>query len=231
MYNVEVMLCPFLQTEGRQLPLEKIILGNTQFQSSPQADWGQQAVKEQVITPVPLRNWLVLFVNRDKSKAIEFMNMMKKVTPPMGIQVRNPQPSSTLVQVHQSFTQPNTSLSYSIYFLQVNDARPVELPNDRTETYLRNIREQLTPETQMVVIIFPTSRDDRYSAVKKLCCVESPVPSQVTIYALSIAFFVQSTQPNFTANFAMFADLCVFKLGSPATICCRDCLKSHQALH
>ena len=27
--------------------------------------------------------------------------------------------------------------------------------------------------------MFPTSRDDRYSAVKKLCCIERPVPSQV----------------------------------------------------
>ena len=25
----------------------------------------------------------------------------------------------------------------------------------------------------------PTPRDDRYAAVKKLCCVEKPVPSQV----------------------------------------------------
>ena len=54
------------------------------------------------------------------------------------------------------------------------------MANDRTETYLRSIREHLTPHVQMVVIIFPTSRDDRYSAVKKLCCVESPVPSQVS---------------------------------------------------
>jgi len=34
---------------------------------------------------------------------------------------------------------------------------------------------------QLVVTIFPTSRDDRYNAIKKLCCVESPVPSQVII--------------------------------------------------
>ena len=27
--------------------------------------------------------------------------------------------------------------------------------------------------------MFPTSRDDRYSAVKKLCLIERPVPSQV----------------------------------------------------
>ena len=76
-----------IQTEGRQLPLEKIILGSTSFQSSPQADWGQQAVKEQVITPVPLRNWMVLYVNRDKSKALDFVTMMNKVTPAMGIEV------------------------------------------------------------------------------------------------------------------------------------------------
>lgn len=76
-----------VQTEGRQLPLEKIILGSTSFQSSPQADWGQQAVKEQVITPVPLHNWLVLYVNRDKSKALDFVTMMNKVTPAMGIEV------------------------------------------------------------------------------------------------------------------------------------------------
>ena len=63
----------------------------------------------------------------------------------------------------------------------MNDPVIIDLPNDRTETFLRSIRENLTPQVQMVVVIFPTSRDDRYSAVKKLCCVESPVPSQVKL--------------------------------------------------
>jgi aubergine-like protein len=61
----------------------------------------------------------------------------------------------------------------------VSDPQMIEIRDDRTETYLRNIRENLHPRVQMIVIIFPTSRDDRYAAVKKLCCVESPVPSQV----------------------------------------------------
>ena len=34
-------------------------------------------------------------------------------------------------------------------------------------------------QIQLVVVICPTSRDDRYSAIKKLCCVECPIPSQV----------------------------------------------------
>jgi len=29
--------------------------------------------------------------------------------------------------------------------------------------------------------VFSSSRDDRYNAIKKLCCVECPVPSQVII--------------------------------------------------
>ncbi|KAK3727509.1 hypothetical protein QZH41_018372 [Actinostola sp. cb2023] len=63
--------------------------------------------------------------------------------------------------------------------INVQDPQMIEVRDDRTETYLRNIRENLHPRVQVVVIIFPTSRDDRYAAVKKLCCVESPVPSQV----------------------------------------------------
>ena len=56
----------------------------------------------------------------------------------------------------------------------------VEVVNDRTESYLRALRELINPRLQIVVVVFPTSRDDRYSAVKKLCCIESPIPSQVS---------------------------------------------------
>ena len=64
--------------------------------------------------------------------------------------------------------------------MQVHDAKVLEVPNDRTETYLQAIRSEISPKLQLVVTIFPTSRDDRYSAVKKLCCIDSPVPSQVS---------------------------------------------------
>ena len=56
------------------------------------------------------------------------------------------------------------------------------LPNDRTETYLKCLRETIKPDVQIVVLIMPTPRDDRYSAVKMLCNTELPVPSQVINY-------------------------------------------------
>lgn len=55
------------------------------------------------------------------------------------------------------------------------------LKNDKTETYVQAIRNKLNdPKIQIVVIIFPTLRDDRYAAVKRVCCAEAPIPSQVS---------------------------------------------------
>jgi aubergine-like protein len=132
---------------GRRLPMEKVLFRNKTILAGDDADWSRDAVKEQQIVAVPLRQWVVVVTKRDRSKAVEFVNMMKRVAPPMGIEVQ--------------------------------DARIVEVVNDRTDTYLQAIRPQITPQLQLVVIVFPTSRDDRYAAVKKLCCIEKPIPSQV----------------------------------------------------
>ena len=67
---------------------------------------------------------------------------------------------------------------FSIFF-QVRAPRIIELQADKTELYIRAVRENINPSLQLVVAIFPTQRDDRYSSLKKLCCVECPVPSQV----------------------------------------------------
>lgn len=54
------------------------------------------------------------------------------------------------------------------------------LNDDSIESYITALRKSLTPGIQVVVIICPTSRDDRYAAIKRICCAEIPVPSQVT---------------------------------------------------
>lgn len=53
------------------------------------------------------------------------------------------------------------------------------LPDDRNDTYTSALRQHLRPNTQMAVFICPTSRDDRYATIKKICCSENPVASQV----------------------------------------------------
>jgi aubergine-like protein len=54
----------------------------------------------------------------------------------------------------------------------------LSLENDRTDNFLKNIRNNLSQTTQMVIVVLPSNRKDRYDSIKKLCCVELPVPSQ-----------------------------------------------------
>ncbi|KAK4035484.1 hypothetical protein OUZ56_027572 [Daphnia magna] len=63
--------------------------------------------------------------------------------------------------------------------IRINPPKMVALPNDRTDTYVNRIRDEINSSLQLVVAIFPTSRDDRYAAVKTLCTAQFAVPSQM----------------------------------------------------
>ena len=63
----------------------------------------------------------------------------------------------------------------------INIAMPTCLPlrDDRADSYYNEIKKALNPNIQMVCVIFPMLSDARYMRIKKLCCIECPVPSQV----------------------------------------------------
>ena len=44
---------------------------------------------------------------------------------------------------------------------QVAQPEMAELPNDRTETYVKTIRDKTDPSLQLICAIMPTPRDDR----------------------------------------------------------------------
>lgn len=114
---------------------------------------------------VPLKNWVIVSTKRDSSKTHDFSEMMKRVCPSMGIEV------CLWVAV---MTDPG-----HVDMWQVSDPKVLHLPDDRTDTYLHAVRQEVKQTLQLVVAVFPTSRDDRYSAFKKLCCIQTPIPSQV----------------------------------------------------
>ena len=63
----------------------------------------------------------------------------------------------------------------------VKRAKTLQLDNDKTENYISKIRS-LPDNVQLVVAVFiGPQRADKYSAVKKLCCLEKPVASQVIL--------------------------------------------------
>jgi len=65
--------------------------------------------------------------------------------------------------------------------MQVADPEQIRLSDDTARGYTASLKERIKPETQIVVCIVPNNRKDRYDAIKKLCCVERPVPSQVVV--------------------------------------------------
>jgi len=137
-----------VQLSGRIVTPEKLLLGKGfTFNVNAKADWGRETTSNQMLTPVDLKKWNVVYVTKNEAVAQNFVSLMVKLAPKMGMKVAQPDMKS--------------------------------LANDRTETYVQAIRDIVNPNVQIVVAIMPTPRDDRYSAVKKLCCVEKPVPSQV----------------------------------------------------
>uniref|UniRef100_A0AAR2JVP1 Piwi-like protein 2 n=1 Tax=Pygocentrus nattereri TaxID=42514 RepID=A0AAR2JVP1_PYGNA len=137
-----------LVTQGRTLPMETICLQSASFISSPSVDWSREVVRDSSISTIPLYCWAVFYPRRAAEQAEELVAMFGKVAGPMGMRLDRP--------------------------------IRMELRDDRTETYVKSIHSQLTsePNVQLVVCIITGNRDDLYSAIKKLCCVQSPCPSQ-----------------------------------------------------
>lgn len=65
--------------------------------------------------------------------------------------------------------------------IRLSMPRTVALRDDRPDTYYNEIKKNLNEDIQMVVIVFNMISDSRYSRVKRLCCIECPVPSQVIV--------------------------------------------------
>lgn len=63
--------------------------------------------------------------------------------------------------VVQQFVSLMTKLSPKMG-MKVSQPELLQLKDDRTETFLKAIRDSITPAVQLVVAIMPTPRDDRY---------------------------------------------------------------------
>ncbi|XP_044516752.1 LOW QUALITY PROTEIN: piwi-like protein 2 [Gracilinanus agilis] len=134
---------------GRVLPMERINLRNSSFITSQELNWTKEVTREASILTVPMHFWALFYPKRAVDQARELVGMLEKISGPIGMQMSPP--------------------------------AWIELKDDRIETYIRTIKSMLGVEgkVQMVVCIITGTRDDLYGAIKKLCCVQSPVPSQV----------------------------------------------------
>ncbi|XP_034084284.1 piwi-like protein 2 [Gymnodraco acuticeps] len=134
--------------QARVLPMETICLQSNSFTCGSDVSWSREICRDRSISSVPLNIWAIFYPRRCAEQAEELVSVFNKVSGPIGMRLARP--------IH------------------------VELKDDRVETYVKSIHSQLTsePNMQLVVCIMVGNRDDLYSAIKKLCCVRSPIPSQ-----------------------------------------------------
>lgn len=134
---------------GRQFAPEQLLFGGGKVVTPNTQDfsWDRNVKSHQVLSPVSLHRWLLVFLKRNCNVAQQFVQCLMQCGSTLGIDIARPQ------------------------LLEVNA--------DKTDAFLQVIRRNMGPQIQLVVTIMPVQREDRYAAIKRLCCVESPVPSQV----------------------------------------------------
>ncbi|XP_054155822.1 piwi-like protein 1 [Oppia nitens] len=64
--------------------------------------------------------------------------------------------------------------------IQLNRPQVQHLENDRIPTYVEACKA-LEPKTQIAVILLPNNSKDRYDAIKKIFCIDHPIPSQCVV--------------------------------------------------
>ncbi|XP_027763061.1 piwi-like protein 2 [Empidonax traillii] len=137
------------RTQGHILPLERINLRHRSFFPEEDLIWHREVTKEVSISAVSMNSWLLVYPRRVQQLAKDLLATMRNTCGAVGMQVGQP-----TVQ---------------------------ELRDERIESYVKGIRSGLGSQekVQLLVCITPRNRDDVYRAIKKLCCVQDPVPSQV----------------------------------------------------
>ena len=74
-----------------------------------------------------------------------------------------------------------TSLTKVAPSLGMTMSKPkmVQLPDNRPASYIQALDRVIALNPSIVMVVVPNNKGDHYAAVKKKCCLEKPIPSQV----------------------------------------------------
>ncbi|XP_045133074.1 piwi-like protein Ago3 [Portunus trituberculatus] len=140
-----------LPFEGRICAPETIIFGSQEVAGSQLADWGRESSREKVIMPVDLMPRRWLVIFSPRDQ-----------------------------ECARNFCNMMRTVGRSIG-IQVGEPLMVQLHDDRTESYVVTLKQQYHSQLQLAVLIFPTQREDRYSAVKRVACGDMGLPTQCIV--------------------------------------------------
>lgn len=69
----------------------------------------------------------------------------------------------------------------SAFGVQISKPKMQIIANDRIEAYNSQLKSCITNDLSIVLICLSSQKKDCYDSVKKICCVERPIPSQVVV--------------------------------------------------
>lgn len=64
-------------------------------------------------------------------------------------------------------------------YFQIEEPRRVVIPNDSPVVYVEQLSQIIQRDPQLIMCLVTNDKADRYSAIKKKCCVDRAVPTQV----------------------------------------------------
>lgn len=72
--------------------------------------------------------------------------------------------------------------------MDISPPNPIKIQGTNPEVFVSTINHAIKSNSnlQLVVIIFPNQREDRYNAVKRICCADIGIPSQVIMTSMNV---------------------------------------------
>lgn len=164
--------------DARQLPGENVVFANGKsFPIGDNGDFSKYIGNNEMLTVVHLTNWLIIHPKNVQRELKSFIELMQRNARPMGMCMHCNLCILCAIIRHVCF-----SLFVFFFSSGVQVAQPtiICLNDDRTETVASTLRAKLTANTQIVVLISQSLKGDLYATIKKICCAETPIPSQVS---------------------------------------------------
>uniref|UniRef100_A0A182MUF5 Protein piwi n=1 Tax=Anopheles culicifacies TaxID=139723 RepID=A0A182MUF5_9DIPT len=64
---------------------------------------------------------------------------------------------------------------------EISNCEMVPMPDDNPGTYIRTLDAIINKDPQMIMCVVSNNKSDRYTAIKKKCCVDRAIPTQVMV--------------------------------------------------
>lgn len=138
-----------VKIEAKVMTENKIFFNGENNQCEAGKGWNNHLRNAKHLSAVDLKDWAIFFMPRDEDKAHMVVNELRQISSPMGFRVSEPE--------------------------------MVRLQEGRAAGAFQNAIKQLLDRKKMrfIVCIVPNNAKDTYDAIKRLCCLDYSIPSQV----------------------------------------------------